>query len=539
MHLLIYIFEQVKHRGGCMVISLIQLVFAVGIALISGLGIGLIAKRQVAKKQLEEAQAKSDMMLKDANQSAQATKKDAQIEAKDIKLKSKIEFEKECQEKSKELQILERRLQSKDDKLEMRFNQVEKKEEEITRSEQSIIDKRKHLDDQEKQYDKMLSGVKQRLEQVSGISADEAKRQLIDSMVDEAKKDAARSILEIEERAKEEAGKKSKFIISTAMERIASDYSSERAIYVVQLPNDDMKGRIIGREGRNIRALEAATGIDIVIDDTPEAVVISGFNPVRREVARIALENLIADGRIHPSRIEEMVEKATKEVEASIKEAGEQLCLELNVSNIHPDLVRLIGTLKYRYSFAQNVLEHTREVAYLAAMMAAELGIDETKAKRAALLHDIGKAVSHEVEGSHAVIGMEYCKKYREDPEVVHAVGAHHEDIEQNSPLDLVVDAADALSGARPGARREVLEAYVKRVEDLERISTDFNGVDKAYAIQAGREIRVMVRNDNVSDAESAVLSRDIAKKIESEMTYPGQIKVTVIRETRITEYAK
>ena len=353
------------------------------------------------------------------------------------------------------------------------------------------------------------------------------------------KQDSAREIMEIEERAQEEAQKKSKMIISTAMQRMASDYVTDRAISVIALPGDEMKGRIIGREGRNIRALEAATGIDIVVDDTPEAVILSGFNPVRREVARIAIEQLIADGRIHPTRIEEMVGKATKEVEESIKEAGEQICLELNVPNVHPELVRLLGSLKYRYSFAQNVLDHTRQVAYLAGMMAAELGIDEDKARRAGLLHDIGKAVSHEVEGSHALIGMEYAKKYREAPDVCHAIGAHHEDLAQDSVLDLVVDAADALSGARPGARREVLEAYVKRLQDLERISTSFNGVDKAYAIQAGREIRVMVANENVSDADAVVLSRDIAKKIEAEMTYPGQIKVTVIRETRATEYAK
>ncbi len=511
----------------------------VGVAFIVGLGGGLLLKRQVAKQKLEEAESKASAMLREAEQDAKSLRKDAEIEAKDIKLSAKTEFEAESQEKQRELQGMEKRLQAKEDNLEKKFGLMERREEELHRSEQSNADRKKHVEGLEKRYMELVTETRRQLEQTAGITSEEAKRQLRESLVDEAKQEAARQILEIEERAKEDSGKKAKYIVSTAMERMASDYVAERAISVIPLPNDEMKGRIIGREGRNIRALEAATGIDIVIDDTPEAVILSGFNPVRREVARIAIEQLIADGRIHPTRIEEMVGKAEKEVNASIKEIGEQLCLELNVPNVHPELVKLLGSLKYRYSFAQNVLEHTKQVAYLSGMMAAELGIDEAKARRAGLLHDIGKAVSHEVEGSHALIGMEYCKKYREDPEICHAIGAHHEDLDQNSPLDLVVDAADALSGARPGARREVLEAYVKRLEDLERISTSFKGVEKAYAIQAGREIRVMVANEQVGDAEASVLSKDIAKKIEAEMTYPGQIKVTVIRETRATEYAK
>lgn len=505
----------------------------------TGVGIGVLIRRQLGKKSLEEAESKASSILRDAEHEAKNLRKEAWLEAKDIKLKSRSEFEAESQAKQKELHQLEKRLQAKEDNLDKKFNLIEKKEEEVQKADQSITDKKKHVEGLEKRYMEIVAEARKKLENLSGISAEEAKRQLSESMLDEAKQDAARGILEIEERAKEESAKKSKYIMATAMERMASDYVAERAISVIQLPGDEMKGRIIGREGRNIRALEAATGIDIVIDDTPEAVILSGFNPVRREVARIAIQNLIADGRIHPTRIEETVEKAEKEVNASIKEAGEQLCLELNVANVHPELIKLIGSLKYRYSFAQNVFEHTRQVAHIAGMMAAELGMDQAKAKRAGLLHDIGKAVSHEVEGSHALIGMEYAKKYREDPDIVHAIGAHHEDIDQNSPLDLVVDAADALSGARPGARREVLEAYVKRVEDLEKISQSFKGVSKAYAIQAGREIRVMVENDNVSDAEALVLSKDIAKKIEEDMTYPGQIKVTVIRETRATEYAK
>ena len=516
-----------------------QVIAIAALATVVGLLVGLLIKRQTGKKKLEEADLKASAILKEAEQESRTIKKDAELEAKDLKLQAKVEFDKESQEKTREMQGLEKRLQTKEDNLEKKFNLLEKREEDLFRQEQSILDKKKHVEGLEKRYMELVSDVRRQLEKVAGVSSEEAKRQLIDSMVEEAKQDAARSILEIEEKAKEDASKKSKFVIATAMERMASDYVAERAISVVHLPGDEMKGRIIGREGRNIRALEAATGIDIVVDDTPEAVILSGFNPIRREIARITLENLIADGRIHPTRIEEMVAKVTKEVDVSIKEAGEQLCLELNVPNVHPELVKLIGSLKYRYSFAQNVLVHTKEVAFIAGMMASELNIDQAKARRAGLLHDIGKAVSHEVEGSHALIGMEYAKKYREDPEVVHAIGAHHEDIEQNSPLDLVVDAADALSGARPGARREVLEAYVKRIEDLEKISTSFEGVEKAYAIQAGREIRVMVQHERISDADAVVLSKDIAKKIESEMSYPGQIKITVIRETRSTEYAK
>lgn len=522
-----------------MMFELWPVLFFILASLGGGFGVGMMVRRKVGQKKMLEAEERAAKILKEAEQNSKSIVKEAELESKDIKLRAKTEFEAQTQEKQKEFQQVEKRLQIKEDNLEKKFNLVERKEEDLKRIEQSIVDKKKSCDDLEKKYLEQVAEVRRQLEQSAGISADEAKRQLKDALIDEAKQDVARDIMMIEEQAKEDSGKRAKFIIATAMERMASDYVAERAITVVPLPGDDMKGRIIGREGRNIRALEAATGIDIVIDDTPEAVILSGFNPIRREIARITLENLIADGRIHPTRIEEMVAKATKEVEASIKEAGEQLCLELNIANVHPELVRLIGSLKYRYSFAQNVFMHTKEVAYIAGMMAAELGLDEAKARRAGLLHDIGKAVSHEVEGSHALIGMEYAKKYREDADICHAIGAHHEDLEQNSPLDLIVDAADALSGARPGVRREVLEAYVKRIEDLERISTSFAGVDKAYAIQAGREIRVMVHNEQVNDATATVLARDIAKKIEQDMSYPGQIKITVIRETRATEFAK
>ncbi len=519
--------------------ALWHVILVAALTLSGGFAVGMAIRQQREKGKVAEAEARAQTIRREAEQEARTIRKEAELEAKETQLRSKESFEKESQEKQREFAQVEKRLQQKEDNLDKRIAVVDKKEEEVTRSEQSLVDRKQNVEGLEKKYNELVGEVRRQLEQVAGVSAEEAKRQLREAMIDDARQDAARSILEIEEQLKEDATKKSQLILSTAMERMASDYVAERAITVVPLPGDEMKGRIIGREGRNIRALEAATGIDIVIDDTPEAVILSGFNPVRREVARITLERLIADGRIHPTRIEEMVAKVTKEVDASIKEAGEQLCLELNATNVHPELVKLLGSLKYRYSFAQNVYQHTREVAFIAGMMAAELGLSETKARRAGLLHDVGKAVSHEVEGSHALIGMEYAKKYREDPDVVHAIGAHHEDLEQTSALDLIVDAADALSGARPGARREVLEAYVKRIEDLERISTSFKGVEKAYAIQAGREIRVMVMNEHVSDAESVVLSREIAKKIEQEMKYPGQIKVTVIRETRATEYAK
>ncbi len=514
------------------------ILIAIG-ALGVGAGGGLFARRVISKKLVIEAEAKAQSILKDAEQQARSVKKEAELEAKDVQLKGRAAFEQEVSSKQKELQAVEKRLQQKEDNLEKKIELAQVKEGDLRNQEQSLKDKKTHIDGLEKRHMELVAEARKALEKIAGVSAEEAKRLLRESLLDEAKQEAAKTIKEIEDEAKEDAKKKAQYIISSAIERMSSEYASERAISVVQLPSDEMKGRIIGREGRNIRALEAATGIDVVIDDTPEAVVLSGFNPVRREIARLSLQNLIADGRIHPSRIEETVAKVTKEVDASIKEVGEQTCMDMGVHNVHPELIKLLGSLKYRFSFAQNVLQHSIEVAYMAGMMAGELGLDEKKAKRAGLLHDIGKAVSHEVEGSHALIGMEYAKKYREDPEIAHAIGAHHEDLEQATALDCIIDAADAISGSRPGARREVLETYVKRIEDLERIAASFPGIEKAYAIQAGREVRVMVVNEDVNDAQAAVLSHDIAKKIEQEMTYPGQIKVTVIRETRATEFAK
>ncbi|MBI4127019.1 MAG: ribonuclease Y [Deltaproteobacteria bacterium] len=522
-----------------MVLSTWLLVAILAGAVGSGFAVGFILRRGFGKQKLVESEQRATDIVREAEQRATTLTKETELEIKARGLKAREELDREIQDKRREVQTIENRLLQREENLERRSSQLDKRDEDLHGREQKLVEQTKKNEELEKQHQEQLSQIRKQLERVAGLSAEDAKRELRESLVDEAKRDAARDILRIEEQLKEDSEKKAQKIISIAVERLASDYPSERAVSVVQLPGDEMKGRIIGREGRNIRALEAATGIDFVIDDTPEAVILSGFNPVRREIARRALEALIADGRIHPTRIEEMVAKATKEVEASIKQAGEKVCLDLNITNMHPELVKLVGTLKYRYSFAQNILDHSVEVAYVAGMLAAELGIDQRKAKRAALLHDVGKALTHEIEGSHALIGMEYAKKYREEPDICHAIGSHHEDIPQETALDFIVDAADALSGARPGARREVLEAYVKRLEDLERISTSFQGVDKSYAIQAGREVRILVANDKVNDAEAVVLAKDIAKKIETEMTYPGQIKVTVVREMRAVEYAK
>ncbi len=514
------------------------IVGAVGGLIVGVIG-GIIYMNAVAKKSLTSAQSSAHKLLEDAQSQAKSIKREAEVSAKELELKARLASEKEQQEKQKEVAALEKRLMSREENLEKKFDMLDEKESALKKQEQSALDKKKYVDALEKKVQDMVEEARQSLEKTAGISQEEAKKQLIDSLIDDAKLDAAKSIKVIEDEAKENADKKARYIISAATERMANEFVADRTVSVVHLPSDEMKGRIIGREGRNIRALEAALGVELIIDDTPEAVVISGFNPIRREVARRVLEKLIQDGRIHPARIEDMVARMTKEVDSSIKEAGEAALLELGIHNIHPELVKLVGTLRYRYSFAQNVLQHSLEVAYLGGMMAAELGLNEKKARRAGILHDIGKAVSHEQEGSHALIGMEFAKKYREDADICHAIGAHHEDLIQDTALDCIVDAADALSGARPGARREVMETYMKRLEDLEKISTSFKGVEKSYAIQAGREIRVMVDAGEVNDAKANVLAKDIAQKIEKEMTYPGQIKVTVIRETRAVEIAK
>jgi ribonuclease Y len=452
---------------------------------------------------------------------------------------AKAEFERETKDKRRDQQALEKRLQQKEENLDKKMNLFDQRDADFTKREQGLLTKEQNLTQKEEKLNLLIADELKHLENISGMSAAEAKKILMETMENEAKLDVAKRIKAIEEEARETADKKSKEIISLAIQRYAGEYVAERTVSVVALPSDEMKGRIIGREGRNIRALEAATGIDLIIDDTPEAVILSGFNPVRREVAKISLEKLIADGRIHPGRIEEVVAKATEEVEQTMKEAGEQAAFDLGVHGIHPEVLKLIGRLRYRTSYSQNVYQHSLEVAFLCGIMAAELGINVKQAKRAGLLHDLGKAVDHEVEGSHAVIGAELARKYGESPKIIHAIMAHHEDEKPNSVLAVLVQAADALSGARPGARREMMETYVKRLDDLERIATSFSVVLNSFAIQAGREIRVMVSSDEVSDERAVVLAKDVAKKIEAEMTYPGQIKVNVIRETRAIEYAR
>ncbi len=482
------------------------------VALALGALLGGVFRKFVGQQRLTGAQAQAKALLSEAEGKARSIQKEAELEAKDRLLKAKTEFEREMSERQKETHATEKRLQSKEDNLEKKYELLEKKEGDLSKQEQQVRDKDAYLQKSEKQVQDLIVETQRALEKAAGITKEDAKKKLTESLVEEVKRESAQMMQKIEEECKAEAEKKAAYIIGSTVERLAGEYVAEHSLSVVPLPNDEMKGRIIGREGRNIRAFEAATGVDVVIDDTPEAVVLSGHNPIRREIARITMERLLKDGRIHPTRIEEMVVKVTAEVDKTIMEAGEQAFLELKLPKPHLEIVKLIGMLKYRYSYAQNVLRHSIEVGFLCGMMMAEIGGDEMKARRAGLLHDIGKAVTHEVEGAHALIGMDFCRKYKEDEAICHAVGAHHEDIPQESVLDCLVDAADAISGARPGARRETLESYAKRLEDLENISTSFKGVQKAYAIQAGREIRVMVNYQDVSDSDAYVLSKDIAR---------------------------
>lgn len=505
----------------------------------AGVFLGMFLRRKLSESKVNNAKVEAEKIVNDAVKDAEATRKEATIQAKDVVLEAKADWEKEARELRREIQSHENRLQQKEENLERKMDHVEERSEELGKREDQVRQQSDRIQRKSAQVDQLHAEQLKQLEIISGMTSEQAKQQLIDSMLSEARHDAAKSIKKIEEEATETADKKAQKIMALAIQRYAGDFVAEKTVSVVPLPSDEMKGRIIGREGRNIRAIEAATGIDLIIDDTPEAVVISGFNPVRREVARIALERLIADGRIHPARIEELVEKAQEEVDEEIRQAGEQATFDVGVHGIHPEIIKLLGMLKYRTSYGQNVLTHSIEMAFLCGMMAAELGVNVKQAKRAALLHDIGKAVSHELEGSHAVNGGDLARKYGETPKIVHAIAAHHEDEKPESVLAILVQAADALSGARPGARRETLETYVKRLRDLEQIGTSFSGVTGCFAIQAGREIRVMVSSDEVSDDFSHVLAKDIAAKIEQEMTYPGQIRVNVIRETRAVEYAK
>ena len=511
------------------------------IAVAGGIGyvVGNLLRKRYSDSLMSRAEELADKIVEDAKRQAENITKEATLQAKDVVYQAKADFERESKEMRADLLALEKRLQQKDEHLENKMNLFDQRDAELVKKEQSVVTREQSLTEKEQKIGELQEQSRQKLEEISGMTASEAKQVLMDSMIDEAKFDAAKRIRSIEEEARETADKKSKEILALAIQRYAGEYVAERTVSVVALPSDEMKGRIIGREGRNIRALEAATGIDLIIDDTPEAVILSGFNPVRREVAKLSLEKLIADGRIHPGRIEEVVAKATEEVEQAIKEAGEQAAFDTGVHGIHPEILKLIGRLRYRTSYSQNVYQHSLEVAFICGIMAAELGINVKQAKRAGLLHDLGKAVDHEVEGSHAVIGAEIARKYGESPKIVHAIMAHHEDEKPASILAVLVQAADALSGARPGARREMMETYVKRLEDLERIATSFGGVTTSFAIQAGREIRVMVSSEEVSDERTLILAKDIAKKIEADMTYPGQIKVHVIRETRAVDYAR
>lgn len=500
---------------------------------------GFIARKNMAEKAINSAEAKSKAILEQASKDVENKRRETDLEAKDLLLKMRTDFERENKDRRQELINLEKRLMQREENLDRKVDVMDRKEKEVFQREKQITDKEKGLENKSKEFDALLAEEKIKLQKVSGLSAEEAKKILLSRMEEEAKQEAAVLLKKLEDQTKETADKKAREIISQAIQRCAAEHTVESTVSVVNLPNDEMKGRIIGREGRNIRSLEIATGVDVIIDDTPGAVILSGFDVVRREVARIALERLLSDGRIHPGRIEEVVEKVKKEMEVSIKDEGERAAIDAGVHGLHPELVKLLGRLKYRTSYGQNVLQHSKETAYIMNVLASELKVDPAVARRVGILHDIGKAVTHEVEGPHALIGAELAKKYGESPEVVHAIEAHNEDVEMKTIYAVLANAADAISASRPGARRDTLESYVKRLEKLEAIADSFKGVDKAYAIQAGREIRVIVHPEKISDQDAMVLAREIKKKVEEGLEYPGQIKVTVIRETRAIEYAK
>lgn len=493
---------------------------------------GIMYRRKIAEQKLGGAEVRAEQIIKDALKDAESKKKEALLAAKEEIHKSRSEFDKEIKDRRFEISRQERRIEQKENNLDKKTDVLDKKEEKLN---QRI----KELEVQNNEVAEIKQKQTEILEKISGLSVEEAKDYLLKNIEAEVRHESAIMIKDITDRAKDEADKKAKAIITTAIQKCAADHVAEATVTVVALPSDEMKGRIIGREGRNIRTLETLTGIDLIIDDTPEAVVLSGFDPIRREIARVSLEKLIADGRIHPARIEEIVEKSRKEVEAIIKQEGEQATFETGVHGLHPEVIRLLGKLKYRTSYGQNVLKHSIEVSYLAGVMAGELGVDIKTAKRAGLLHDIGKAMDHEIEGSHVDIGVDIAKKYRESADVINAIASHHGDTEPTTIVACIVQACDAISAARPGARRENIETYIKRLEKLEEIANSFEGVEKSFAIQAGREIRIMVKPENVKEDETIVVARDIVKRIESELEYPGQIKVNVIRETRAVEYAK
>jgi ribonuclease Y len=516
----------------------IMIAAAAFVGLLVGFLVILIAQSKLKSKKLAIEQEKAKI-FNETHKEIERLKKEAHVEAKDIVYQAKAEADKDLRERRSELNHLDKRLRQKEETIERKYDQIEKREQELQKREKEYSTKERVISDKENKYNNLIQEQTNLLEKISGLSSEEAKTLLLKRIEDDARFDAAKLSKKIEDEARENAEKKAKEIISFSIQRYASDFVADTTVTSVSLPNDEMKGRIIGREGRNIRSLEAATGVDLIVDDTPETVTLSAFDPVRREIARLSLEKLITDGRIHPTRIEEIVEKVKKEVESLIREEGEKAIFDLGLSGIHPELIKLLGRLKYRTSYGQNVLQHSKEVAYLAGMMAGELKVDIKLAKRAGILHDIGKAIDHEVEGSHQEIGANIAKKYGENHKVINAITVHHGEGDPITVEAALIASADALSAARPGVRKESIENYLKRLEKLEQMALSYKGVEKCYAIQAGREIRIIVKPDDVNDEISAMISRELARKIESEMTYPGQIKVTVIRESRHVEYAK
>ncbi|MFC1699202.1 ribonuclease Y [Candidatus Omnitrophota bacterium] len=519
--------------------SFTQIVTLIILCAITSFIIGYFIRKLAAERKVRTAEAKSKEILQSAGKEAENIRREAKLESKDLLYRTRADFEKETKDTRQQLAASGKRLLQKEENIDRKVDILEKKEREVQYRERNIASRERQIDSKDKELLRLIEEEKQRLQRVSGLTAEQAKQILLQRIESEAKLDAVAMIRRVEEEAKETADKQARKIVSLAIQRCAADHTIESTVSVVSLPNDEMKGRIIGREGRNIRALEIATGVDVVVDDTPEAVTLSGFDLVKREIARITLERLIADGRIHPARIEEVVAKVKQEMEATIREEGKRAAFDAGIHRLHPEEIKLLGRLKYRTSFGQNVLQHSKEVAYILGVMASELGLDFTLARKVGLLHDLGKAVDHEVEGTHAKIGSELAKKYGENDVIVNAIAAHHQDVEPHSLFAVLVQAADAVSATRPGARRETLESYVKRLEKLESVADSFKGVEKAFAIQAGREVRVIVQPNKINDAEATVLAGEIRKKIEEGLEYPGQIKITVIRETRSIEYAK